>query len=261
MRLWGAGRANKPGCAGSLHRYCAAQGNLAIALAQWHTCRMNTNCGAQPLLKVGNRPLADLPPLPSLGRAGALRPVPDDAACFALWDKYAMLPNIRRHSLLVAHVATVLAQRAADSGIAVRVPEVRAGGLLHDIAKTYCVQHGGSHAQMGAAWAVAETGNYAIAQGVMMHVWWPWALPQGPEICSLPFFVIYADKRIRHDVCVTLEERYEDLLERYGRTDAAREGIGVAYKQGKNIESALEAQLGWTLHENSFDCGRVVNRA
>ena len=82
----------------------------------------------------------------------------------------------------------------------------------------------------------------------MMHVWWPWALPQGPGICSLPFFVIYADKRIRHDACVTLEERYEDLLERYGRTEAAREGIGVAYRQGKNIESALEAQLGWALH-------------
>lgn len=170
-----------------------------------------------------------------------------------------MLPNIRRHSLLVAHVAATLAQRAADRGIAVSVPEVRAGGLLHDIAKTYCVQHGGSHAQVGAAWAVAETGNYAIAQGVMMHVWWPWPLPQGPGICSLPFFVIYADKRIRHDACVTLEERYEDLLERYGRTEAAREGIGVAYRQGKNIESALEAQLGWALHENSFDCGRVVH--
>ena len=165
----------------------------------------------------------------------------------------------KRHSLLVAHVATILAQRAADMGFALRVPEVRAGGLLHDIAKTYSVKHGGSHAQIGAAWTVAETGNYAIAQGVMMHVWWPWALPHGPEICSLPFFVIYADKRIRHDSCVTLEERYEDLLERYGRNAASREGIGVAYKQGKNIESALEAQLGWTLHENSFDCGRVVD--
>ena len=206
-----------------------------------------------------NRPLADLPQLPLLCPANGARSVPSDQACFALWDKYDMLPNIRRHSLLVAHVATTLAARAAEAGLAVRVPEVRAGALLHDIAKTYCVRHGGSHAQVGAAWAVAETGNYAIAQGVMMHVWWPWPLPEGSGICALPFFVIYADKRVRHDACVTLEERYEDLLERYGRTGAARDGIGVAYQQGKNIESALEAQLGWTLHENSFDCGRVVD--
>jgi len=206
-----------------------------------------------------NRPLADLPQLPLLCPANGARSVPSDQACFTLWDKYDMLPNIRRHSLLVAHVATTLAARAAEAGLGVRVPEVRAGALLHDIAKTYCVRHGGSHAQVGAAWAVAETGNYAIAQGVMMHVWWPWPLPEGPGICTLPFFVIYADKRVRHDACVTLEERYEDLLERYGRTGAARDGIGVAYQQGKNIESALEAQLGWTLHENSFDCGRVVD--
>lgn len=206
-----------------------------------------------------NRPLADLPQLPQFPQTGGARSVPSDAACFALWDTYGMLPNIRRHSLLVAHVATTLAARAAELGLPVRAAEVRASALLHDIAKTYCVLHGGSHAQVGAAWAVAETGNYAIAQGVMMHVWWPWPLPEGPGICALPFFVIYADKRIRHDACVTLEERYDDLLERYGRTAAARDGIGVAYQQGKNIESALEAQLGWTLHENSFDCGRVVD--
>ena len=90
-------------------------GNLAIVVLRWHTLTMNTTSTAQSPLTEGNRPLADLPPLPSLCRAGAQRPVPNDAACFALWDKYAMLPNIRRHSLLVAHVATVLAQRAVGS--------------------------------------------------------------------------------------------------------------------------------------------------
>lgn len=169
-----------------------------------------------------------------------------------------MLPNIRRHSLLVAHIATSLAVRAVALGFDVNVDEVRAGGLLHDIAKTYCVRHGGSHAQVGAAWTVAETGNYAIAQGVMMHVWWPWSLPAGGGICALPFFVMYADKRVRHDSCVSLEERYDDLLGRYGHSEAAREGINAAFNQGKNIESALTAQLGWTLNEDSFDCGRLV---
>ena len=206
----------------------------------------------------GRRSLSNLPCVPALCRADCLRPVADDAACFALWDKYDMLPNIRRHSLLVAHVATTLAQRAAELGMPVCVPEVRASGLLHDIAKTYCVRHGGSQAQLGAAWTVAETGNYAVAQGVMMHVWWPWPLPRGSDICALPFFVIYADKRIKHDTCVSLEERYEDLLGRYGCSKEAREGIREAYQQGKDIENAIAAQLGWALHENTFDCGRVV---
>lgn len=172
-----------------------------------------------------------------------------------------MLPNVRRHSLLVAHVAERLARRAADAGLPVNVAEVRASGLLHDIAKTYCIRHGGSHAQLGAAWTVAETGNRAVAQGVMLHVWWPWALPQGAGVCCLPLFVIYADKRIRHDACVTLEERYEDLRARYGRTPASLENIDLACRQGQDIERALSAQLGWELHEDTFDCGRVVQRA
>ncbi|MFC4679140.1 HDIG domain-containing metalloprotein [Desulfovibrio legallii] len=202
-------------------------------------------------------PLSALPFLPQLcGKSGA---APGDAACFALWDKYAMLPNIRRHSLLVAHIATTLARKAEALGLPVRAAQVRASALLHDIAKTYCVRYGGSHAQVGAAWTVAETGNYAVAQGVMLHVWWPWSLPQGTDICALPFFVMYADKRVRHDACVTLEERYDDLLQRYGRTEEAREGIRAAYRQGKTIEDALAVLLGWSLHEDSFDSGRLVH--
>ncbi len=222
---------------------------------------MNSDSGMRQSKTGFAGPLAGLPRLPALCRADVSRPVPDDEACFALWDKYGMLPNIRRHSLLVAHVATALARRAAQAGLAVNVPEVRASGLLHDIAKTYCVRYGGSHAQLGAAWTVAETGNRAVAQGVMLHVWWPWPLPEGADACILPIFVMYADKRIRHDSCVTLEERYDDLRLRYGSTEDAREGIARAYRQGKTIERVLEAQLGWSLHENSFDCGRVVHRA
>lgn len=230
---------------------------LAIAPAGWHTLQMK--CSSQSEFPRIRRPLADLPQLLELGDPARSRSVPDDAACFALWDKYDMLPNIRRHSFLVAHIAATLAARAVASGFDVNVSEVRAGGLLHDIAKTYCVRHGGSHAQVGAAWAVAETGNYAVAQGVMMHVWWPWDLPAGRGICALPFFVMYADKRVRHDACVSLEERYDDLLGRYGHSEAAREGICAAFRQGKNIESALSEQLGWTLNEDSFDCGRLVS--
>lgn len=205
------------------------------------------------------RPLARLPEPAALGLTrAASAPAPDDQTCFALWKKYAMLPNIQRHSLLVARIATELARRAAEKGFAVNVPQVRAGALLHDIAKSYCVRHGGSHAQLGGGWVVAETRNYAVAQGVMLHVHWPWPLPEGAGICALPFFVIYADKRVRHDSCVSLAERYEDLLDRYGHSQAARQGIGASYEQGRNIERALSAQLGCALHEDSFDCGRLV---
>lgn len=183
--------------------------------------------------------------------------IPDDAACMALWDKYGMLDNIRAHSRMVAHIATELAQRARAAGFPVNVAAVRASAMLHDIAKTYSVLHGGSHAQLGASWVVAETRNHALAQGVLLHVHWPWAVPeQEPErLFSIPFFVIYADKRVKHDQCVPLRQRYEDLLVRYGHTEKA------PWQQGECIERAFEAHLGYAIHEDSFDSGRLVQRA
>lgn len=205
-------------------------------------------------------PYCCLPELPSLAAQTLkyLPPAPDDAACFALWRKYHMLANVECHSRMVAHIATILSKRAADLGMPVQVEAVRAAGLLHDLAKTYCLLHGGSHAQLGASWVLAETRHYAVARGVLLHVHWPWPLPEGPGICSLPFFIIYADKRVRHDACVSLEERFEDLLARYGRNNKACAGIRSAHEQAIAIELALGAQLGWKLDEDTFDCRRLV---
>lgn len=200
-------------------------------------------------------------PRPEIACSPDARPCPPgDHACFALWEKYAMLPNIKRHSLKVAKVATALAKRAFSLGFDVCPRAVRASALLHDIAKTYSIRYGGSHAQLGATWTIQETHNYEIAQGVLLHVFWPWEVPTGPEICSLPFFIIYADKRVRHDGIVSLEKRFSDLLQRYGQNEDARQNIRLSQKQSETIESALSAQLGWKLHEDTFDSGRLVVR-
>ena len=180
--------------------------------------------------------------------------IPSEQECHDLWDKYDMLDNIRAHCTLVARVATAVAGMAWGKGLQVNVPEVHASGLLHDLAKTYCVRHGGGHAQLGASWGVQETGNYAIAQGVFHHVYWPWSLPRenDPRICSLPFFVMYADKRARHDQFVTLEERFEDLLVRYGDTEEHRQGIRQSYAQGKAIERSMSLILGRDLSRENL---------
>lgn len=202
-------------------------------------------------------PLAGLPELRlPTSRTGT---VPDVAQCHALWDKYLMLDNVRAHSTEVAHLAEALALRAVERGHVVDVAAVRACALLHDIAKTYTITNGGSHAQIGASWVIAETGNHQLAQGVMMHVHWPWTVSED-IVCSIPFFIIYADKRIMHDRCVPLKDRFEDLLVRYGHTDFARKSIRESYNQGLTIERALSAQLGLDLHAHTLDSGRLVQR-
>ena len=198
-------------------------------------------------------------PLPQIPLQAASGSVPNDAECFALWDKYDMLPNVREHSLLVAHIATRLASDLFAAGYATDCAAIRASSLLHDIAKTYCLRKGGGHAQIGAAWVVSETHNYAVAQGVFLHIWWPWPLPDKEILAiSLPLIVLYADKRARHNTCVSLAERFEDLFQRYGTCRAARDTINASFVQCKAIEDTLSELLGRDLNEDTFDSGRMV---
>lgn len=211
--------------------------------------------------KVPHFPFADLPNPQDLPVIKDKVPPPTDDECFALWHKYGMRDNVRRHSLLVAHIAATLAEMANACGINVDAASCRASGLMHDIAKSWCLSHKGPHDVIGASWTMMETRCCSVAQGVLLHVHWPWAIPDGQAICCLPILVLYADKRVRHDQCVTLDERFEDLLVRYGKTKKAILWMRHSFKQAKIIETAIGAQLQQDLHEHSFDCGRMVQRA
>ena len=199
-----------------------------------------TEAAALPLV-------AELPPVDA---------VPTDAQCRLLWDAYGMLPNIRAHSELVACLATALAERAREAGLAVDVAAVRAAALLHDLAKTYTIRHGGNHCQLGGAWVQELTGNPALAQGVLCHVHWPREIDLAADF--LPLALIYSDKRVKHNQIVTLEARFDDLLVRYGTTDYIRGRIRESFQQAEAIERALAATLGIDIHENTFGCGRLV---
>ena len=134
--------------------------------------------------------------------------VPDERHCVRLWDKYGMMPHIREHCRAVASVAVEIARRAEERGLVrsgrcLSQAYALAGGLLHDLAKTYTIRYGGAHTQLGAAWVREETGNPALAQAVLWHASWPWEF--GPfsdtdDPLRLPVIVAYADKRVRHAV-------------------------------------------------------------
>jgi len=184
--------------------------------------------------------------------------VPDEEACFALWDTYDMLPHIREHSKTVAFVAEYLVVHAVKRQLIDpdAIALTRASALLHDIAKSYTIQYGGSHAQIGASWSIAHNKHYGIAQAILNHIEWPWAFPL--NIAHPALFVLYADKRVRHNTIVSMNERYEDLLSRYGRNAAAIASLHVGWKKSLELESAIEAQLEIDIREYSFDCGRLV---
>lgn len=196
-----------------------------------------------------------LPPPP----ANAFDPdlwVPNDRQCAEYWQRFAMLENVAEHSLMVAKIATFLAERAKGLGINVDVPTVRASALLHDIAKTYCIRHGGNHSQLGGAWVMEITGNPIIASGVTHHVFWPYPLELNKYFTALA--VIYADKRVNHNQVVSLTERFEDLVVRYGIPLGLRDKIKITETQALNLEQLLCDTLEVDLNECDFDSRRLV---
>jgi len=201
------------------------------------------------------RAIPDLPP-PPMGAYAPEFPVPDDAACKGYWQRFEMLDNVADHSLMVADVATLIAKRAREVGLPVDVPTVRASAMLHDVAKTYCIRHGGNHSQLGGAWAMEVTGNPVIASGVTHHVYWPFALDLYKYFT--PLAVIYADKRVNHNTLVSIDERFEDLIKRYGIPLGLQDRIMVTKTQALDLEQLLTDTLGVDLNACDFNSGRLV---
>lgn len=139
-------------------------------------------------------------------------------------EEYGMLPNIRRHSITVTRVALQLLEGFRENrSLQVELPErelIVAGALLHDIAKTPCLRNGGDHAMAGAE-ICTELGFPEIARIVGQHVILTDHDPARYErgVFSATEIIYYADKRVRHEEIVSLEDRLEYILENYGMGD------------------------------------------
>lgn len=140
--------------------------------------------------------------------------VPSKNDCYEFMQKYEMLDNIRAHSVVVEKVAGIIAEDLRESGETVSLGITSAGALMHDIAKTSCLRSGEDHAALGKMICL-ENGLAEIAEIVGQHVRLKTYDPRGD--ISEKEIVYYADKRVNHDVVVSLEERLKYLLLRYGK--------------------------------------------
>ncbi|MDD6087801.1 MAG: HD domain-containing protein [Desulfovibrionaceae bacterium] len=222
-----------------------------------------TEKGAFRRIKLPAYAAPNIPEIPQLWNLPQTVVPPDAACCRRLWDKYAMPDHIRAHCTAVAEIAVCLARRALAMNLIPASSMLEAmslsAGLLHDLAKSYSVRYGGSHAQLGASWVLQETGQYLVAQAVYYHVDWFWPLPK--NLLHPVFLLIYADKRVCHDTVVSLQERFDDLLIRYGKTQEAVAAMKRNFDTVLNIEQMLSKQLEINLHESTFIGGRMVQRA
>ncbi len=177
--------------------------------------------------------------------------VPSLNTCYSLMDEYAMLDNIRAHSIMVARVTQVLLQKLADSPQQSAAPPRKlslAGALLHDIAKTPCLENRCDHAKRGRDICL-RLGYPEVAEVVREHVilteFSAERYQQGVFLAKE--IVYYADKRVRHDEIVSLEERLEYILENYGNNDPERHRlIRENFRKCRELENFLFSVLGMT---------------
>jgi len=170
-------------------------------------------------------------------------PIPDREECIALMAKLRMPEHIMQHSFKVCDLALTLARLCLMRTYPISLEKVEAGALLHDIAKSKCLEENCHHAIVGAD-IVRLYGYHEIAPIVEQHV-----NISKADILACPnesILVNYADKRVLHTSVVSLDERFEDLIKRYGKTPEHKKSLEERWKLYKE----LEERLSHILHHN-----------
>jgi len=136
---------------------------------------------------------------------------PNRKTCLRMMEQYDMLPNIKDHSIMVADLAVIIGRKLNKNNVGLDLDLIETSALLHDITKTESLKTGENHSKSGGK-RLRSLGYQRIAEIVEQHV-----IPDKIEgDISEEEVVCYADKRILHDMIVSLEERFEYLFERYG---------------------------------------------
>ncbi len=162
--------------------------------------------------------------------------IPDEVTCRRLMDRYAMLPNIVEHSYRVCQVAAFLGRALSRRQNGLDPALIVAASLLHDITKTRSLKTRENHAATGGE-LLEELGCPKVAEVVRGHV----QVPEKEDLRTLSevHIINYADKRVRHERVVSLEERFIDLMDRYGKTDEARDRLRRMRRKALEIEENI----------------------
>jgi hypothetical protein len=166
-----------------------------------------------------------------------LRAHPSRDECEALLAARHVDEAVRRHSRVVADVATVLARALREAGVDIDVARVEACAMLHDIARDQ--PH---HATAGSA-AMLELGFPALATPIACHMDLDFGGGE-PDACAI---VYLADKRVSQDRVVSLDERFRPAFERFADSPDALRGAQRRFASARAIAAAFETRTGRSL--------------
>ena len=162
--------------------------------------------------------------------------VPSRDQCLEILARHCMPSHILRHSLLVTEVGLFIAGGLNRNSCRLDLRIVEAAALLHDIGKMPALETGDNHAELGARMLSASVAQ-SVVRIVAEHIYLDISQTDGPLCESL--IVNYADKRVKHDKVVTIQERFEDLIERYAKSPVQ----AAMLREKRDLYSALEDNI------------------
>jgi len=126
--------------------------------------------------------------------------------------------NIFRHSNKVNAVSMFIATKLEESGVDIDLKLVDSASLLHDIKKAEEIktEDWGSHEKRADDFLRAK-GYEKIADVILKHRSEEIIINDIDTMTWEEKIVYYADKRVKHDEIVTIEERMRDGFERYSK--------------------------------------------
>lgn len=165
-----------------------------------------------------------------LAQLALRRHLPTPAECEAILATRPTSDALHRHGRAVTAVARTIANKLAARGGAIDLNLVLAAGLLHDIAKGEP-----DHAEAGAA-LVERLGYPAVAGVIRQHMTMSFDGTSANEAA----IVFLADKLVRGDRRVTLEQRYAPSFARFSDQPEALRGAEHRYQTARAVLSLIE---------------------
>jgi putative nucleotidyltransferase with HDIG domain len=167
--------------------------------------------------------------------------LPSREQCLKLLEKYGVPEHIVGHSIAVEKVALFLAKKLVEAGKQVDIELVSRASLLHDIDKIRTLETGAGHGilskQILEEESLPELGLIAFKHH-LSHV-----LKERPFENWEEKLVYYADKRVTHDKVVSLDERFEYLLKRYGEKKEVFHKISACKPKVKQLEEEIFSKI------------------
>lgn len=163
---------------------------------------------------------------------------PSRRECEALWAKYDVPENVVNHCCMVAEWSRILAIRLNQVGLPLDAGLTAAAARVHDLVKGHK-----DHAYAGGS-ILRELGFPRVADIVASHM----ELPSKDGSSRAEFLdesdlVYLADKLIRGDEFVSLEERFRGSISRFCSNPEILRAVLRRYEDARRIKSRIEELL------------------